>query len=59
MRSAIAPEIRAGVMMANVIWNSMKIAPGMVSARWTGPAPTFAPARRPIQLMGLAANVRR
>ena len=29
-RSAIAPEIRAGVMIANFIWNSMNSAAGIV-----------------------------
>ena len=32
MRSAKAPAISAGVMMAKVIWNIMKTNSGMVSA---------------------------
>ena len=32
MRSAKAPEIRAGVMMAKVIWNIMNTVSGMVVA---------------------------
>ena len=45
MRSTMAPEIRAGVMMANVIWNSMKIALGTVGAAAMGVAsePAFRP----------------
>ena len=32
MRSANAPEISAGVMMANISWYTMKVACGMVPA---------------------------
>jgi hypothetical protein len=34
MRSANAPVISAGVMMANIIWYIMKTDSGMVGARW-------------------------
>ena len=33
MRSANAPVISAGVMIANIIWNIMKTDSGMVGAR--------------------------
>ncbi len=32
MRSAIAPLISAGVMMANIIWKSMNVWLGIVAA---------------------------
>ncbi len=32
MRSAKAPVISAGVMMANISWKSMKVCCGMVAA---------------------------
>ncbi len=34
MRSANAPVISAGVMMANMSWNIMYTDSGMVGARW-------------------------
>ena len=34
MRSANAPVISAGVMIANIIWYIMKTDSGMVGARW-------------------------
>ena len=43
MRSANAPVISAGVMMANIIWNIMNTDSGMVGARWlTETCPPFA-----------------
>jgi hypothetical protein len=32
MRSANAPQIRAGVMIANINWYTMKVCCGMVAA---------------------------
>jgi hypothetical protein len=41
MRSTTAPEMSAGVMTANMAWNSMKAACGMVGARsFAASAPT-------------------
>ena len=40
MRSANAPVISAGVMMANISWNAMNTVAGMVGAREEGAAPT-------------------
>ena len=43
MRSATAPEIKAGVMMANIIWNTMK-APSGIESPWIAlPTPTLSP----------------
>ena len=39
MRSAIAPMISAGVMMAKVIWKHMKTNSGMVPCRLSLPMP--------------------
>ena len=39
MRSAKAPVIRAGVMMANVIWKVMNTVSGMVPDRVSTPMP--------------------
>src|SRR5438105_4443977 len=41
MRSANAPVIRAGVMMANISWNAMNTVDGMVGAQWTGLCPVL------------------
>ena len=40
-RSANAPVISAGVMIANVIWKTMKSMCGMVGAYGPGSCPTF------------------
>ena len=39
MRSAKAPVIRAGVMIANVIWKVMNTDSGMVPERLSAPMP--------------------
>ena len=39
MRSAKPPQIRAGVMMANVIWKVMNTDSGMVPERASTPMP--------------------
>ncbi len=42
MRSATAPTISAGVMMANISWNTMNVCSGMFSS---GPAKWLTPLR--------------
>ena len=39
MRSAKAPTIRAGAMMAKVIWNIMNTVSGIVATRLSTPTP--------------------
>ena len=41
MRSANAPVMRAGVMMANISWNAMNTLDGMVGASAIGFAPVW------------------
>ena len=41
IRSAKAPVIRAGVITANIIWNTMNTEAGMVGAKPTGAAPVW------------------
>jgi hypothetical protein len=44
MRSANAPVMRAGVMIANISWKAMNALAGTVGARGVGAAPTpFSP----------------
>ncbi len=38
-RSAIAPLIRAGVMMANISWKTAKVVTGMLPVRSFSPMP--------------------